>query len=327
MKKLALLLALMAAVPCVTFAQDDVYFIPSKDVTPERNESSYSPIDESETEPAPTVGYYTDSQIDEYNRRGAGSEKADAAAVEEADDTASIGDGSMTQRLIRFHAPEVNVYVSSPYYWDYYYDPIWYYSSYWRPCYSWSWGWGWASPYWSLSWGWGGWYDPFWGPSWGWGGWYDPFWRPPYWHHPHYGPGIVTRPNAGRTIAGYTGRTGRNYGSFGRTNRGGSASYLRPSNSFGGNRRPSSTIFNRNSSTRPSGQIENLPTRTYNNSSNTQSRPSTSRSYTPSRSSGSYSRPSGGRSYGSPVMSGGGRSYGGGGGMRGGGMRGGGGRR
>lgn len=88
----------------------------------------------------------------------------------------------MTQRLIRFHAPEVNVYVSSPYYWDYYYDPVWYYSPYWRPCYSWSFGWAWGGPYWS--WGWGGWYDPFWGPSWGWGGWYDPFWRPPYWHHP-----------------------------------------------------------------------------------------------------------------------------------------------
>lgn len=322
MKKLALLFALLTAVPSATFAQDDVYFIPSKDVTPERNESSYSPIDESETEPAPTVGYYTDSQIDQYNRRGEGVEEAAAAESADLTDTAAIGEGSMTQRLIRFHAPEVNVYVSSPYYWDYYYDPVWYYSPYWRPCYSWSFGWAWGGPYWS--WGWGGWYDPFWGPSWGWGGWYDPFWRPPYWHHPlppHHGPGFNPRPNAGRTIAGYTGRTGRNYGSFGSTGRGGSPTYLRPSNNFGGQRRPSSGVVNRNPSTRPSNQSGNLPTRTYNNS-NTQTRPSSNRSYTPSRSEG-YSRPSGSRSYGSPVISGGGRSYGGGGGMRGGGSRGG----
>lgn len=328
MKKLALLLAWMAVVPCVTYAQDDdVYFIPSEDVTPvDDHASSYTPLTvDAADEVADHAGadYYSDSQIDAYNRRGNGTGTVQYGDYEA--DTSAQTEGSMTERLIRFHSPEINVYVSSPYYWDYYYDPVWWYSPGWAPCYSWSWGWAWAGPFWSWSWRWG-WYDPFWGPTWGWGGWYDPFWRPPYWHHPlpphHGGPGL--RPyRGGRTIAGYTGRGGRNYGTFGSGSRGGSATYLRPSNRFGNNvQRPSQQgLNNRNNALRPSQQNNRRPTRTYNNSS-TPTRPSGNRTFTPSRGS-QFNRSQGTRSFGSPVISGGGRSYGGGGGMRGGGSRGG----
>ena len=183
MKKLALLLAWMAVVPCVTYAQDDdVYFIPSEDVTPvDDHASSYTPLTvDAADEAADNAGadYYSDSQIDAYNRRGNGTDTVQYGDYEA--DTSAQTEGSMTERLIRFHSPEINVYVSSPYYWDYYYDPVWWYSPGWAPCYSWSWGWAWAGPFWSWSWRWG-WYDPFWGPTWGWGGWYD------HWGEAHNG--------------------------------------------------------------------------------------------------------------------------------------------
>lgn len=62
-------------------------------------------------------------------------------------------DGYFTSRLVRFWSPRVGVYVSSPFYMDYYdlcYDPFYY---------------GYASPW--YGWGWSGWY--------GWGSWYG--WR------------------------------------------------------------------------------------------------------------------------------------------------------
>ena len=117
MKKLALLLAWMAVVPCVTYAQDDdVYFIPSEDVTPvDDHASSYTPLTvDAADEAADNAGadYYSDSQIDAYNRRGNGTDTVQYGDYEA--DTSAQTEGSMTERLIRFHSPEINVYLLGP---------------------------------------------------------------------------------------------------------------------------------------------------------------------------------------------------------------------
>ncbi|MGM9694834.1 MAG: hypothetical protein ACI3YC_07480 [Alloprevotella sp.] len=113
--------------------------------------------------------------VDEYNRRGKKSvatETADTLSPYEQGYAEGYEDGLYTSRIVRFYAPRPGVYVSSPFYWDYYdyaYDP-WYY------------GYGsWAFGYhWDGWWGWGSWYG--YRPYYSWG-WYDPFWCPPYHHH------------------------------------------------------------------------------------------------------------------------------------------------
>lgn len=148
-----------------------------------------------------------DIDVDTYNRRGQFlvSDSADAAARDD-------GDFTYTQRIERFHNPDVvsgssdeelkdvyayamqqpqniNIYVidNDPWYW---YGPSWswrygnpWYWNVWGP--SWSFSWGFYDPYWAWgpSWGWSWSWGPSWSwrPSWGWGpGWGGPVhaWHP-----------------------------------------------------------------------------------------------------------------------------------------------------
>lgn len=138
----------------------------------------------------------TQISIDEYNRRGIFA-TTDTAIVN-ASGNESEGDFAYTQRIRRFHNPqvaaddeEVNIYlaqqpattvniiVENPGYYDYWgspwgYDPfwgqswVWDYKPYWGYGYSSAWNWGWNSP-WGPSWTWGPTWSWAWGPSWAWG--------------------------------------------------------------------------------------------------------------------------------------------------------------
>lgn len=148
------------------------------------------------------VGKSLDVDVDTYNRRGQFLVQDSITSETNAD-----GDFSYTQRIERFHNPDIvsgsgdeelkevysyamsqpqniNIYVIDNDPWNFYgpswswrYGNPWYWNSwYWDPWYP-SFGWGWNSwgwdPYWSWSWGWGPSWGPGWGPgwgsSWGWG--------------------------------------------------------------------------------------------------------------------------------------------------------------
>ncbi len=341
MKKSLLLLALGLS-SIGTYAQDDdVYFVPSAKDKVESNDiytsgrSSYEPIgsDGSAYESSNWADHRGNGKwdVDAYNRRGpkykgqcytdTTSQTSTTSSRQSYDEGYDDGydDGYFTSRLVRFWSPRIGVYVSSPYYWDYYdycYDPFYYgYDS------PWSWGWsgwyGWGSwygwrPYYNNWYAWGGWYNPWWGGSWG-------------WHHPHFD-GWHPHPNPrgfnGGYFAGNYNRSGisRNFSTV-RPNYG---SISHPSRNYGGadtrnNGISRSTYQN---GTRPSRQFGNsqTPSRQFNtNQTNRNVQRSTpSRSFSqpsqsaPSRSFGTPSR-SGGFS-GGGNMGGGGRSFGGGGG-------------
>ena len=276
-KSLLLLVACLATLG--TYAQDDdVYFVPSsknKTVQQEQqnpvNRSTYTPITEeeqfSESNWAENRGN-NGWDVDEYNRRGKRYKGECSDTVKDSScydqgysDGFSDGyeDASYTSRIVRFYAPRPGIYVSSPYYWDYYdyaYDP-WYY------------GYGnWALGfYWDGWWGWGSWYG--WRPYYTWG-WYDPFWCAP--HHHHYWAAVpATGPtyrygNSHRHFSPTASRTGRNAVAT-RTSRDAAASrnglgFNRSSrNSQRSTTSPSrSTRWNTERSTQPS-------TRSFNNSS------------------------------------------------------------
>ena len=339
-----------------TYAQDDdVYFVPSsKDRTATTEpvtagRSSYTGIPETESQQQTyESSHWADHRgnghwdVDAYNRRGrnykgqAYASGADTTSTESccqssAKSTYDAGyddgyeDGYFTSRLVRFWSPRVGIYVSSPFYMDYYdlcYDPFYYgYASPWY-------GWGWSGWY-----GWGSWYGwrPYynWGWNWGWGGWhspwYDPWWGPNYAFHPgHWYPSNAQRGPVGGYVAyGGSRGTGRLTGTANRNSFGLSS---RPSSNFGGLNRGTAGRTDYSGATRPSRNFgtSSQPSRSYNNNRQQpqrteQSRPSRSfgnsngssspsRSYSaPSRSSGSFG---GGGSFGS------GRSFGGGGGGR-----------
>lgn len=361
MKKSLLLLAMCLISSVGTYAQDDdVYFVPSsKDRAAAQSNDTYNYNDTGRSSYSPIEGddQYESSDwaagrgnggrdVDEYNRRGKnykGDVLADTLSSQQLYDQGyddGYEDGSYTARIVRFWSPRAGVYVSSPYYMDYYdlcYDP-WYYG-YGSP---WSWGWsGW--------WGWGSWYGwrPYYNSWYGWGGWYDPWWGGPYygygwgwggWHPNHWVPSNADRGPVGGWIS-YGGRRGSgvSYADGGRSTTG-----VRPSRSFGytGGGRSSalgSGLRGGSNSTRPSrsfGSIlrgdSNTPSRnTTRGFGNNSSRPS--RSFDSNRSNNenrSYSQPSmPSRSFGnSGSFSGGSRGSFGGGGI-GGGARGGGGGR
>lgn len=189
-----MIIALVATVPCVGFAQiDDMYYVPSKKAT--SASYSYTLVDEDEGS-AEEVNYAGSEvrDVDEYNRRSswAGDYEdeygEDSIYYEEDED----GGYNCSKRILRFCTPTVGVAVSSPYYWDLCYGPnaiywdvyddgvyayvfpaSWSYV-YWDPYYSFAWAWGgtWSAVYWSW-WGypWFGWYGG-WRPHhyYGWGG-------------------------------------------------------------------------------------------------------------------------------------------------------------
>lgn len=360
MKKSLLVLAVCLS-SLSTYAQDDdVYFVPSskdrienKDTytsTPGR--SSYTPITGSEEDFS--TSHWADGRgyggrdIDAYNRRGRNykGDIADSIGAKQIYDEAyedGYEDGSCTARIVRFWSPRAGIYVSSPFYFDYYdlcglYDPFYY--GYGSP---WSWGWsgwyGWGSwygwrPYYSSYWGWGSpWYDPWYGPAWG-----GPHWA---WHPTHWLPSNAER----GPVGGWVSRGGArgSYGSVGYANTGsrrGSSSGLGGRGfGTGGNgasapRRSFGSIFNGSGrTTTNSGSYSGrgfgttTPNTTNSNRSNnrsftpntnTNTNRSNNRTYdtnrgysqptTPSRSSGSGF---GGRGFGSG-STGGGRGFGGG---------------
>lgn len=366
MKKSLLALALCLAAPSLYAQDDDIYFVPSsKDKTSEvetptaPGRSTYTPItgeDATFTQSHWASGRSNGGRdVDEYNRRGKNYKQsvADTLSSQESyDEGYSDGyeDGMYTSRLVRFRSPSVGVYVSSPYYLDYFdiaYDP-WYYGY--------GAGWGWSGWY-----GWGSWYG--WRPyysSWYWGWnspWYDPwYWGPHYgWHHHHHHHWHDAVPYTGRYVSyggvrggrdyatSTTGRTGFGSGrpssSLGFNGRGQSGrgnyttSGTRPGRQFGTGSRPSSSFgtFNRSdrgssTSTRPSqsgrstrqfgNRSSKSSSRSYRRESNDSYR--SSRSYSsPSRSSGSYNRGSSSSFRSSGSFGGGSRgggSFGGGGG-------------
>lgn len=348
MKKSLMMLAL-GLCSLVSYAQDDdVYFVPSSKQNKTavsaatKNRSSY----EGRTSQDQSFDLnYAQSDwangrgnggrdVDEYNRRGKnykGEVLEDTLSSRDYYDQGyddGYEDGSYTARIVRFWSPRPGVYVSSPYYMDYYdlcYDP-WYYG------YGSPWSWSWSGWY-----GWGSWYGwrPYyagwsWGWSWGWGGWYDPWWGGPYyawgggWRPGHWAPAGSRRgpvggwrldPNAGsnRSYAS-DGRSyvGRRTPAFGTT----SGSSLRRGFDNGNNGRTSNrSFFNRSSRTttttpsRSFGNTNNTPSRSFDNSRSTSA---------PSR---SFSQPSRSFDSGNRGFGGGGRSSGGGGGRSFGGRR------
>lgn len=275
----------LMGVPVLAGAQDfdDIYYNPSKakktqkiqqtKKTPTYNQN-YVPTPDYQAAGNYDVTNYTTSavrDVDEYNRRGIFAQSEDTVSVP----LDSLGNFMYTQRIERFHNPEVvtnsgdqdlvdlyysqpattvNVYVNDPFYspyWGYGYP---YYSRWYNPYWNWgpSWSWGWYDPYWSWSWGWG----PSWGwgwnyPGWGWGG---PAWGPswsPGWNHAWNTPSGSSRPHypqGGNTGIG-SGNRNPNYTNGYRPNTGrpGNMGYGRPGNSGNGQvSRPASRPTNNN---------------------------------------------------------------------------------
>lgn len=353
--KQSLLLIAMCLASAGAYAQDDdVYFVPSSADKSEASSthdtytsgrSSYTPLTDDDTfsqdnwaEGRGTCG----RDVDEYNRRGSRYKASlpdtlDARGLYDKGYDDGYEDGACTARIVRFWSPRAGVYVSSPYYLDYFdlidYDPL--YFGYGSP---WSWGWsgwyGWGSwygwrPYyasWGWSWGWHyGWYDPwYWhGPGWG-HGWGHGDWA---WHSPHHflpanaqrgpvggwtarggsrGAGMASHPTATGTRSAFGSRGNSQFGLRTQGNRSASGR----TNFFNG-RNGQGTVTQsqrnagQNSGNGRGGALRNF----FNRQGSSQSAPSRSTQQAPSRSSQ--------RSYGAPSSQGsswgGGGSFGGGG--------------
>lgn len=185
----------------VSFAQDDMYFVPKKSSNEAKIET-------------PSVTYSGSLRdVDEYNRRGSFRSEyyaldndstgndvfqfepgiyADSSFVEaNAEQYGSEDDYIYCRRMSRF----------DDFYW---YDPWYYgwYGSYWY-----------GSPYWYARYSWyDPWYDPWyygWYRPWGYYGWY----YPGYWYGSYYRPyrGITGTRNHGRVNYGYAGNSNGNF--------------------------------------------------------------------------------------------------------------------
>lgn len=275
---------------------DDVYFVPSKSKT-EQKESSRNVPSRSNVELIESDSPYDyddwaayrnngTRDIDEYNRRGKMGEPTDSLSEREQNsrDFEEVGEGTYTSRIVRFHSPRVGVYVSSPYYADYvdvWIDP-WYYDPWWN-----------GFSYW----GWNGWYA-----SWGWYGhwcWHDPwfhYWRPYYGYYPHYRPlpsGARPGPHGGYVYYGHRGNgiqsnSVRGFSRYGIRKDGYTSG--RPSNSYSRSlgTRPSRN-FGNGLTERPSNSIGTGTSRPSRSFGNPSSSPSRSFQSMPSRSGGSRS--------------------------------------
>lgn len=226
-----------------------------------------------------------DVDVDTYNRRG-------QFLVSDSVDTSAQTDGDFTytQRIERFHNPDVvsgssdeelkgvyayamqqpqniNVYVIDNDPWSWYgpswswrYGNPWYWNT-WGPSWSLSWGiydpyWAWG-PSWGWSWGWGPAWGPAWGPSWGWGpGWGGPVhaWHP----STPSGSSRPHRPVGAGAVATHrpgayspSGAAGNQTGRPGNMGRYGSAGRTGNTGTRPGNYVPSSDRNNGSSSVRP----------------------------------------------------------------------------
>lgn len=215
-----ILISALCAIPVLAVAQNDVYFIPSKEVkevTVSGNNGAISNYDSSnENQITRSTSIRSNRDVDEYNRRKPSNEVySDVDSAAEDPQLKSEIDGAednyaCTKMIIRFHTPG-GVIVSSPYYWDVCYNnnvwdvyvDSWAYSlpswTYWSYAYDpWFYNRWWYSSCWDFTWGW---YDPWWGYSyWGWGrpiywGWDRPYyghWGGPGWHGHDWGrPGFA----------------------------------------------------------------------------------------------------------------------------------------
>lgn len=186
MKKLILLSIMAMSMPLQLMAQDDMYFVPTRELA-EQTAREYG---------LPRETYYHGStrSIDDYNRHGSYYEVIDSLASDTIDFTGMLGvypdslydeadDYVYTRRMSRF-----DDYQWSDSYWAGYaagrysrfgwYSP-WYYDS-------------WYYSPWSYSSWYGGWYDP-----WYYGGWYRPYGYYGYYGyygHPHYYGYTYSRP-------------------------------------------------------------------------------------------------------------------------------------
>lgn len=324
MKKSLLFMACCLTTLGIHAQDDDVYFVPSskentetlihKDYNQPSSDKWNTDYDEeSDWSEGRGNGSWDE---DSYNRRKNGkhydkhtadenrSPKRDRKSRYRNEDPYSEGyedgyqDGLYTSRLIRFWSPRIGIYVSSPYYWDYYtahfYDPWWSYG----PSWSWTWSWNWG---WNFGYAWNGWgycHYPHW--HYGYTGWYDPWYGyPHYGWNSHWYPSNAQRGPVGGYIAygNVRGTNGTSHYGSGRTpNRRPSGSFGRDGYNYRGtsgayNSRPSRNFGNRyNTGNRPSSTgsygNRNQPSRQFGrpyNGSNSQSKPSTNRKDRPSR--------------------------------------------
>ena len=215
-----LLTIALAIVPFLGFAQDDMYFTPSKKAKKTAQQATVANVNAggvnvsergvsaSASKPV-VVDYHSSARDDdEYNRRYTyGGEYQNAGGIIDTALVASVDsvydyayeydmedpevDYRFSRRLVRFHSPRYY----SPYYWDlmygygawdYLYDP--YDPWYWH--YGWGYGWSWGP--WDCWYGgiWG-WHSPYHWSYWGWG---------PGWGHTHY------------VVGGHYGRPGGHVG-------------------------------------------------------------------------------------------------------------------
>lgn len=140
MKRMSVLLVTAFAMSCVVRAQDDVYFIPSKEVRVVRSVDG-TVVDNVAAVSSDASGYQEVRDVDEYNRRRTPADTSVSGTVKDVD--ASVGDYNdevdypCTKMVMRFYGPRPGIVVSSPYYWDICYGDVWgvYYDN-----------WAWSTP-------------------------------------------------------------------------------------------------------------------------------------------------------------------------------------
>ena len=244
MKKILLVSLVLACLPALTMAQDDLYFVPKKKAEKKVTTSvSAKVVDDKEvtsvqTVPGTTVivkdvkGEVRD--VDEYNRRYTSRDNTfsmenDTLYIEEKPynergEWVNGFDGTQddyeyAMRIVRFRNPRFAIPVSSPLYWDVVYTlPSWEWNvfddgmyAYVFPTYTnrlW-WDWRYSYPWgssWSLSWGW---HSPWWNSWYGPGYWGGGYWAGYWGHHHHH------RYHHGPMYAGVGGYWGTRHGRFG----------------------------------------------------------------------------------------------------------------
>ena len=143
MKKLFIFILLASFSMAGSAQDDDVYFVPSKKKSKTTKVTTDDPYAEGvgrrigdfpdpfEGESLGEEGNFKLRDVDEYNRRpnALAAQQTDTVYADEEELAVDDApDGDCTARIVRFHSPRAGVYVSSPYYidfYDVYYNP-WY---------------------------------------------------------------------------------------------------------------------------------------------------------------------------------------------------------
>ena len=266
MKKLILLVALIAAMPLSMMAQDDdLYFNP-------KQEAKKAAAEREKMEREISANYSGSKRnVDEYNRNGKFISRFQKIGTD------SLGNDIITFRVGRGVKPD-SIYDDVAFVekyldncedfeytrdftrWDGYYNP-WFYDYYgygpyyWRSAY-----WGWRNP-----WRYGyyaGWYDPWFDP------WYDPWyygyagWYGGWYGGPWYGWGGYYNPwYWGGPMIGHV-----SYGGFAGNKRYNNPGNINPSYHRGNGVASNNTYSRRSSSNRAFGQRQQTTNNTYNNS-------------------------------------------------------------